>query len=84
MESIQQIAENFINKMIEVDMCEGVSGSLEKMKDIADEAICRISEQKLQEMDLIWFFFGEIKEIEVKVSAFDFCVSTYVFVCFVS
>ena len=51
MESIQQIAENFINKMIEVDMCEGVSGSLEKMKDIADEAICRISEQKLQEMD---------------------------------
>ena len=33
---------------------------------------------------LIWFFFGEIKEIEVKVSAFDFCVSTYVFVCFVS
>ena len=75
MESIQQIAEKFINKIMEVDICEGMSKSLEKMKEIADEAICRIIEQKVEEMDQAIFehanlrknFVAERKEVPREV-----------------
>ena len=51
MESIQQIAEKFINKIIETDICDGLTQGLETMKNSVDELICRIMEHKLTEMD---------------------------------
>ncbi len=51
MESIQQIAEKFINAIVAIDVCEGLTEGLEKMGQIADEAICRMAEHKLEEID---------------------------------
>lgn len=51
MESIQQIAEKFIQGIMSVNICEGITNGLAAMGRLADEAICRMAEQKLMEMD---------------------------------
>jgi len=51
MESIQQIAEKFIQGIAAIDICEGLTEGLEKMGQLADEAICRMAEHKLEQMD---------------------------------
>jgi hypothetical protein len=51
MESIQQIAEKFIKAIVAIDICEGLTEGLEKMKQLADKTICRMAEHKLEEID---------------------------------
>ena len=51
MESIQQIAEKFIREIMSVNICDGLTESLEAMGRLANETICRVTEHKLAEMD---------------------------------
>lgn len=55
MESIQQIAEKFIQDVLSVDLCEGLTGGLEKIKEASSQFICQIVEQKLVELDTAIF-----------------------------
>lgn len=51
MESIQQIADKFIREVLEVDILEGLTPSLEAMNELSKAFICRATEHKLQEAD---------------------------------
>ncbi|MEA4890866.1 MAG: hypothetical protein VB070_15525 [Clostridiaceae bacterium] len=55
MESIQQIAEKFIKDVLSVDLCEGLTGGLEKPKEVSNQFICQVAEQKLVELDTVIF-----------------------------
>lgn len=51
MEIIQQVTENFIKQAKSVDLCKGLTSSLEELKAICNEFICRVVEEKLGELD---------------------------------
>jgi hypothetical protein len=51
MESIQQIGEKFIRRLVDIDLSEGLTQGLEEVKRSADELICQVLEHKLSEMD---------------------------------
>lgn len=55
MESIHQIAEKFIKDILSVDLCEGLTGGLEKLKEASSQFICQVVEQKLVELDTTIF-----------------------------
>ena len=55
MESIQQIAEKFIRNVVGVDLCEGLTEGLEKLKEASSQFICQVVEQKLVELDTVLF-----------------------------
>ena len=48
MESIQKIAEKFIQEILEVNVLKGLTQSLEKMGKLTDSFVCRATYQKLQ------------------------------------
>lgn len=62
MESIQQIAEKFIQEILEVDILEGLTPSLEKMDELANAFICRATEHKLQEADEAIFVCRSLRQ----------------------
>lgn len=51
MESIQQIAEQFIRDTGAIDITQGLTGALERARHLAGAFICRLLEHKLMEMD---------------------------------
>lgn len=51
MESIQQIAEKFIREIMGIDICQGLTPSLEEVKQRTDTFLCRFLEHRLEEMD---------------------------------
>jgi hypothetical protein len=51
MESIQQIAEKFIQEILDVDILEGLTPSLQVMGELSQAFICRATEHKLQAAD---------------------------------
>lgn len=55
MESIQQITEKFIQCVLSVDLCEGLTGGLEKLKESSSQFICQVVEQKMGELDTAIF-----------------------------
>lgn len=55
MKIVQQIAENFIKDAISVDLSEGLSSGLEKLKEMSNQFICKLVEQKLEELDSVLF-----------------------------
>lgn len=55
MESIQQIAEQFISESIAIDITLGLTKALETAKQVTSTFICRLMEEKLTEMDTAIF-----------------------------
>lgn len=51
MESIQQIAEQFIIETGAIDITQGLTGALEKARHLTGAFICRVMEHKLMEID---------------------------------
>jgi len=55
MESIQQIAEQFIREVVAIDITEGLTGALAEAGQLAGAFICRTMEHKLLEIDQALF-----------------------------
>jgi len=55
MESIQQIAEKFIQEVLAADITVGLSDCLEQLKANSNQFICQVVEQKLVELDTVIF-----------------------------
>lgn len=51
MESIQQIAEQFINEIVAIDITEGLTDAMSKAGELAGAFVCRVMEHKLSEID---------------------------------
>ncbi len=61
MESIQQIAEKFIQEIIELDVTEGLTRALMQAGQITNGFICRVIEYKLQALDQAIFDNGNYR-----------------------
>ncbi len=55
MGSIQQIAEQFINQILDIDFTRGLTEGLQEASHTAKAFVCRVAEEKLMEIDQTLF-----------------------------
>ena len=55
MESIQQVAEQFIRNVSAIDITEGLSGAWEEARRQSGAFVCRLTENKLMYLDAALF-----------------------------